>query len=70
MTVPHDPRVRAALDRALELGEIGIAVAAYHRGELIVDAVAGLAGHLQAERGLRPAVRAIREIVAEREESP
>lgn len=37
-----DPRVRAALDRAIELGEIGIAVAAYHRGELIVDAFAGL----------------------------
>ena len=43
MTVPHDdPRVRKALDRALELGETGVAVAAYHRGELIVDAVAGL----------------------------
>ncbi|MGO4755552.1 serine hydrolase domain-containing protein, partial [Streptomyces sp. 2MCAF27] len=37
-----------ALDRALELGETGIAVAAYHRGEPIVDAVAGLA---DAERG-------------------
>ncbi|MER5261778.1 serine hydrolase domain-containing protein [Actinosynnema sp. NPDC002837] len=50
MTVPHDdPRIHAALDRALELGETGIAVAAYHRGELIVDAVAGLA---DAERGI------------------
>jgi CubicO group peptidase (beta-lactamase class C family) len=38
-----DPRVRTALERSLELGETGIAVAAYHRGELIVDAVAGLA---------------------------
>ncbi|KAK2808990.1 hypothetical protein FQN50_004264 [Emmonsiellopsis sp. PD_5] len=37
----NDPRIVAALDRAIELGEIGIAVAAYHRGELIVDAVAG-----------------------------
>lgn len=43
MPVPHDPRIRKALDRALELGETGIAVAAYHRGELVVDAVAGLA---------------------------
>ena len=38
-----DPRVRKALDRAVELGETGIAVTAYHRGELIIDAVAGLA---------------------------
>jgi CubicO group peptidase (beta-lactamase class C family) len=38
-----DPRIRKALDRAVELGETGIAVAAYHRGELIVDAVAGVA---------------------------
>ncbi|MBB2914375.1 CubicO group peptidase (beta-lactamase class C family) [Streptosporangium becharense] len=37
-----DPRLGRALDHALELGEIGIAVAAYHRGELIVDAVAGV----------------------------
>ncbi|MDX3191692.1 serine hydrolase [Streptomyces sp. MN03-5084-2B] len=36
-----DPRIRRALDRAVELGEKGIAVAAYHRGELIVDAVVG-----------------------------
>ncbi|MDX3457142.1 serine hydrolase [Streptomyces sp. ME02-8801-2C] len=38
-----DPRILKALDRARELGEKGIAVAAYHRGELIVDAVAGVA---------------------------
>ncbi|MEU8820606.1 serine hydrolase domain-containing protein [Actinoplanes sp. NPDC048796] len=38
---PDDPRIRAALKRSLELGETGIGVAAYHRGELIVDAVAG-----------------------------
>lgn len=38
-----DPRIREALDRAISLGEIGIGVAAYHRGELIVDAIAGLA---------------------------
>lgn len=36
-----DPRIRKALDRAIELGEKGIAVAAYHRGVLITDAVAG-----------------------------
>ncbi|PRX99752.1 serine hydrolase domain-containing protein [Allonocardiopsis opalescens] len=41
--VRTDPRVRAALDRAVELGETGIAVAAYHRGEPIADAVAGIA---------------------------
>ncbi|MGC7101797.1 serine hydrolase domain-containing protein [Amycolatopsis lurida] len=38
-----DPRVRQALERAVELGETGISVAAYHRGELIVDAFAGTA---------------------------
>lgn len=38
-----DPRIRAALDRALELGETGLAVAVYHRGGLVVDAVAGMA---------------------------
>ncbi|MFG6198220.1 serine hydrolase domain-containing protein [Nonomuraea sp. JJY05] len=37
-----DPRLSKALDRVLDLGEIGIAVAAYHRGELIADAVAGV----------------------------
>ncbi|WP_280438299.1 serine hydrolase domain-containing protein [Nocardia carnea] len=44
-----DVRVREALDRALELGETAISVAAYHRGELIVDAVGGLA---DSERGI------------------
>ncbi|MFF5965217.1 serine hydrolase domain-containing protein [Streptomyces collinus] len=44
----HDPRIVKALERSLDLGETGIAVAAYHRGELIVDAVAGLA---DVERG-------------------
>ncbi|MFD5201001.1 serine hydrolase domain-containing protein [Streptomyces sp. NPDC058375] len=39
---PPDRRITAALDRALELGESGISVAAYHRGELIVNAVAGV----------------------------
>jgi len=111
--------VQEALEGSLALGETGIAVAAYHRGELIVDAVAGIADpatgrpvdertlfpifsvtkgvtalavHLQAERGLieldavaichnnmdipavtdpertfAPVVRAVRQIVAERE---
>lgn len=39
----NDPRIQAALRRSIELGEKGIAVAAYHRGELIVDAFAGIA---------------------------
>jgi len=39
----NDPRIRKALDRAIELGEFGISVAAYHHGQLIVNAVAGLA---------------------------
>ena len=39
----YDPRIRAALDRAIELGETGITVAAYYRGKLIVDVFAGLA---------------------------
>jgi CubicO group peptidase (beta-lactamase class C family) len=33
--------VRAALDDALRLGEIGVQVCAWHRGEMIVDAWAG-----------------------------
>ncbi|KAL2206278.1 beta-lactamase [Sarocladium strictum] len=37
----HDALVKAALEKACSLGEIGISVAAYHRGELIVDAQAG-----------------------------
>lgn len=36
-----DPRVEAALQRAIDLGETGIAVAVYHQGKLIIDAVAG-----------------------------
>ncbi|KAH6682149.1 beta-lactamase/transpeptidase-like protein [Plectosphaerella plurivora] len=35
--------MQAALARSIELGEFGISVAAYHRGELIVDAFAGVA---------------------------
>ncbi|KAK5944705.1 hypothetical protein PMZ80_001905 [Knufia obscura] len=38
-----DPRIEKALARAIELGEVGIAVAAYYHGKLIVDAVAGIA---------------------------
>ena len=34
--------IDAALQRAIELGETGISVAAYHRGELIVNAWAGI----------------------------
>jgi CubicO group peptidase (beta-lactamase class C family) len=36
-----DTRVRDALDRALELGELGVQVAAYSGDELVVDAWAG-----------------------------
>jgi CubicO group peptidase (beta-lactamase class C family) len=39
----EDPRIRAALEESLQRGEHGIAVAAYHRGKLIVDAFAGIA---------------------------
>ncbi|KAI1866447.1 hypothetical protein JX265_007748 [Neoarthrinium moseri] len=42
-TYENDQRIRSALDRAIELGETGVAVAAYRRGELIVDAFAGKA---------------------------
>ncbi|MFD9194947.1 serine hydrolase domain-containing protein [Streptomyces phaeochromogenes] len=43
MTALHDdPRMRKALSRAVELGETGVAVAAFHRGELVVDAFAGV----------------------------
>lgn len=38
-----DNRIRAALERSIELGETGIAVAAYHGEKLIVDAFAGIA---------------------------
>jgi CubicO group peptidase (beta-lactamase class C family) len=36
-----DPRIVAGLTHALELGEVGVQVAAYQDGELIVDAWAG-----------------------------
>lgn len=53
-----DPRIRAALDQALKLGETGVAVAVYHRGKLIIDAAAGVAdpksGRLVDERTLFP----------------
>jgi CubicO group peptidase (beta-lactamase class C family) len=39
----EDPRIRAALERAIALGETGIAVAAYHHGDRIVDSYAGIA---------------------------
>lgn len=38
-----DPRIEKALRRSIELGEVGIAVAAYYRGKLIIDAAAGIA---------------------------
>lgn len=38
----HQALIQQALERSLELGEIGISVAAYHRGELIADATAGV----------------------------
>ncbi len=38
-----DARIEQALGRALELGEVGVQLAAYLRGELIVEACAGLA---------------------------
>lgn len=39
---PATDRVRSALDRALELGEIGVQVAVYLHGELLVDLAAGV----------------------------
>jgi CubicO group peptidase (beta-lactamase class C family) len=39
----HREVIQAALARAIELGEIGISVAAFHKGELIVDEWAGVA---------------------------
>lgn len=51
MTNHHgDPQIEAALARSVELGEIGVAVAAYHKGELIVDAYAGLADQATGRR--------------------
>ncbi len=38
-----DPRIRTALARSTQLGEIGVAVAAYYKGKLIVNAAAGSA---------------------------
>ncbi|KIX10707.1 uncharacterized protein Z518_01791 [Rhinocladiella mackenziei CBS 650.93] len=53
-----DPRIEAALARSLELGETAVAVAAYHKGELIVDAFAGISdketGRRADERSLYP----------------
>ncbi|KAH7019645.1 beta-lactamase-domain-containing protein [Ilyonectria destructans] len=40
--INHQALVQKALGRSLELGEIGISVTAYHRGELVVDATAGV----------------------------
>ena len=57
-TLHEDPRVQKALDQAIELGDTGLAVAAYHHGELVVDAVAGAAyadaGVLADEKTLWP----------------
>jgi CubicO group peptidase (beta-lactamase class C family) len=39
-----DPRIRKALQQALDAGEVGVQVAAYLHGELIVDAWAGETG--------------------------
>ncbi|KPI42806.1 Beta-lactamase domain-containing protein 2 [Cyphellophora attinorum] len=39
----NDPRIVAALQESIKLGEYGIAVSAYHKGELIVDCFDGLA---------------------------
>ncbi|KAG4277675.1 beta-lactamase [Fusarium proliferatum] len=38
----HQILIQQALQRSIELGEIGISVAAYNRGQLIVDAAAGV----------------------------
>jgi len=38
-----NPRIKVALNEAAARGEIGISVAAYYRGKLVVDAFAGLA---------------------------
>lgn len=43
--------VAVALDRALELGEVGVQVAAYADGELVADAWAGETGHGTAVDG-------------------
>ncbi|EAU29276.1 predicted protein [Aspergillus terreus NIH2624] len=41
MTSSDNHRIQVALNRAIELGEIGISVAVYHGGKLMIDAVAG-----------------------------
>lgn len=37
----NDSRIQQALTRSLELGEIGVAVSAYYKGKLLVNAAAG-----------------------------
>ncbi|KAF2180145.1 beta-lactamase/transpeptidase-like protein [Zopfia rhizophila CBS 207.26] len=44
-----DARIVAALHRSLELGETGIGVAAYYRGRLVVDAIAGTVAKTSTE---------------------
>ncbi|OAL54593.1 beta-lactamase/transpeptidase-like protein [Pyrenochaeta sp. DS3sAY3a] len=39
----NDPRVLAALEESIKAGETGVSVAVYQRGELIIDAHAGIA---------------------------
>ena len=42
---PANRIVQAAIDDAIDQGkEIGVQVAAYHRGKLVVDVCGGLAG--------------------------
>lgn len=43
LPIKDDPRMRAAIEESLQRGEHGIAVAAYHRGKLVVDAFGGVA---------------------------
>ncbi len=43
MATKDFPEIRAALDTALERGELGVGVAAYLRGELVIDEWAGVA---------------------------
>lgn len=38
----HQDLVQKALERSIEMGEMGVSVAAYHRGELIASATAGV----------------------------
>jgi hypothetical protein len=39
MASSDNHRIQVALNRAIELGEIGISLAVYHRGKLIIDAM-------------------------------